>query len=125
MTFPRINNHSVNKQKENMGEILFWGREDEVDVISILIKHESCMFVCLSVCVFRSYQKSEYHEILAQGIVWGEVLICLKFKWSIGMSTKFNLAFRKSVNLFSSLLSCSFGHSKLSKLNCVFPVSIL
>ena len=42
------------------------------------------MFVRLSVCVFRSYQKSQYHEILAQGIVWGEVRICLKFKWQLG-----------------------------------------
>ena len=37
---------------------------------SILIKHESCGFVCLSVHVFLSHQKSQLHEILAQGVIW-------------------------------------------------------
>ena len=44
---------------------------------SILIKHESCMFICLYVClsvrVFRSQQKSRHHEILAQGVIWARL----------------------------------------------------
>ena len=36
---------------------------------SILIKHESCGFVCLSVHVFLNHQKSQLHEILAQGVI--------------------------------------------------------
>ena len=37
---------------------------------SILIKHESCLSVCVSVHVFRSRQKSQAHEILALGLIW-------------------------------------------------------
>ena len=38
-------------------------------LLSILIKHESFMFVCLYVHIFRSHQKSQQHEILAQGVI--------------------------------------------------------
>ena len=37
--------------------------------ISIIIKHESCLCVCLSVRIFRSHKKSQHHEILAQGVI--------------------------------------------------------
>ena len=39
-------------------------------VLSILIKHESCVSVCVSVHVFQSHQKSQLHEILTQGVIW-------------------------------------------------------
>ena len=41
--------------------------------LSILIKHESCLSVCLSVRVFRSHQKSQGHEILALGLIWANL----------------------------------------------------
>ena len=41
---------------------------------SILIKHECCVSVCLSICaVFLSHQKSQLHEILAQGVIWANL----------------------------------------------------
>ena len=36
---------------------------------SILIKHESCLFVH----VIRSHQKSQLHEILALGLIWANL----------------------------------------------------
>ena len=42
-------------------------------IISILIKHESCLSVCLFVRVFRSHQKSQGHEILALGLIWANL----------------------------------------------------
>ena len=41
--------------------------------LSILIKHESCLSVCLSVHVFLSHQKSQLHEILALGLIWANL----------------------------------------------------
>ena len=38
-------------------------------VLSILIKHESCLFVH----VFRSHQKTQGHDILAQGLIWANL----------------------------------------------------
>ena len=32
-----------------------------------------CVSVCVSVCIFRSYQKSQLHEISAQGIIWANL----------------------------------------------------
>ena len=37
--------------------------------LSILIKHESCLFVH----VFRSHQKSKLNEILALGLIWANL----------------------------------------------------
>ena len=39
---------------------------------SILIKHESCLSVCLST-FFLSHQKSQLHDILAQGVIWANL----------------------------------------------------
>ena len=41
-----------------------------MDGKSILIKHESCVSVCLFVRVFQSHQKSQFHELLDQGVIW-------------------------------------------------------
>ena len=42
-------------------------------IISILIKHESSRFVCMFVHVFRSYKKSQFHEILTLGLIWANL----------------------------------------------------
>ena len=41
--------------------------------LSILIKHESCLSVCLFVRVFQSHQKYQGHEILALGLIWANL----------------------------------------------------
>ena len=41
--------------------------------ISILIKHEYCLYVCLFVRVFQSHQKSQGHEIWALSLIWANV----------------------------------------------------
>ena len=44
----------------------------DIKYLSILIKHESCRFVCLST-FFLSHQKSQGHEILALGLLWANL----------------------------------------------------
>ena len=58
----------------SLGMMMFLGQIKKVPSnISILIKHESCLSVCLFVRVFRSHQKSQAHEILALGLIWANL----------------------------------------------------
>ena len=74
-----LENHIIYKQflvvRKNTEKHTVFIKSDAIqnfdnNKLSILIKHESCVSVCLFVRVFQSHQKTQGHEILALGLIW-------------------------------------------------------